>query len=207
MDSLKKEKILSKINWQKVNDLIPAIVQDKDTLQVLMLGYMNHEALKLSFDTKKVTFFSRSKNRIWQKGETSKNYLYISDIKLDCDNDTLLILVNPAGNTCHLEKYSCFGEEKITHLNFIKSLQSVIKDRIQTGNIDSYVFSLYKKGLNKVAQKVGEEGVEVVISALNESKGDFKNEVADLVFHLLILLEFKEVTLEDIVEVLEKRVK
>ncbi len=195
------------LNFKKYSDgLIPAIVQDAETNIVLMLGFMNEEALKKTQETKLVTFYSRSKNRLWTKGESSKNYLHLIDLKADCDNDTILIKVKPDGPVCHLGADTCFDERNISS-DFLIELQNIITDRRQNPPQQSYVSSLFKKGINKIAQKVGEEAVELVIEAKDDNDELFKNEAADLLFHYLILLRAKEFELKDIVDVLEKRHK
>jgi phosphoribosyl-ATP pyrophosphohydrolase/phosphoribosyl-AMP cyclohydrolase len=170
-----------------------------------MLGYMNEEALNKTKEGKRVTFFSRSKNRLWTKGETSGNYLEVAEILCDCDNDSIIIKVNPTGPTCHTGSTSCFGEE--TARGFIYQLEQVISQRIEKDNQESYTNKLYKKGLNKVAQKVGEEAVELIIEAKDNNIDLFKNEAADLLYHFLILLKAKGVSLENIEEVLKGRHK
>lgn len=194
-----------KIDFNKANGLVPVVIQDNNTLQVLMVGYMNEEALLITEKEGKVTFFSRSKNRLWTKGETSGNYLYVEDILSDCDNDSILIKIRPAGPVCHTGSTSCFGEE--ISKGFIYELEQVIKQRIENDTSDSYTNRLYKKGINKVAQKVGEEAVELIIEAMDENIDLFKNEAADLLYHLLILLKTKGIDLESIEEVLHKRHK
>ena len=212
---LKKLKIMSsydwkmvdfigKIDWKKVNNLIPCVVQDCKTFDVLMLGFCNKEAIKLTQATGKMHFFSRTKNRIWMKGEESGNVLRVKKMRLDCDNDTLLAVVEPVGNTCHTGTKSCFDER----VNFLAELEEIIDERLKNNDLkNSYVASLSAKGLNKVAQKVGEEATEVVISALAESDDRFLNESADLLFHFLLLLKNKNFELSDVVKVLEKRHK
>ncbi|TWP24354.1 bifunctional phosphoribosyl-AMP cyclohydrolase/phosphoribosyl-ATP diphosphatase HisIE [Apibacter muscae] len=193
-----------KIDFNKNNDgLVPVIIQDYLTLQVLMLGYMNEEAFNKTQKEGKVTFFSRSKNRLWTKGETSNHYLWVKDIQIDCDRDTILILASPEGTTCHTGSYSCFGEKK--SLGFIYELQQIINQRIDEKVKDSYTYKLFERGMNKVAQKVGEEAVEVVIEAKDNNENLFKNEAADLLYHYLILLKAKGYRLEDIEEVLMER--
>ena len=194
-----------KIDFKKGNGLVPVIIQDNLTLQVLMVGYMNEEAFEKTSLEKKVTFFSRSKNRLWTKGETSGNYLFVEEVLADCDNDSILIKVNPAGPTCHTGSTSCFGEAPSK--GFIYQLQQIINQRIEEDASDSYTNKLYRKGINKVAQKVGEEAVELIIEAKDDNQELFKNEAADLLYHLLILLKTKQMTLEDIEEVLQKRHK
>ncbi len=191
------------IEFTKGNGLVPVIVQDAITLQVLMLGYMNAEALQLTIETKKVTFFSRSKNRIWMKGESSGNTLDLIDLRYDCDHDSILVLAKPNGPTCHKGTTSCFGEKEAK--GFIYQLESTINQRISENAVDSYTNQLYRKGINKVAQKVGEEAVELVIESMDNNDTLFKNEAADLLYHYLILLRAKGFTLEDIEAVLMKR--
>ena len=183
--------------------LTPAIIQNYNTSQVLMLGYMNEEAYRKTIDDGKVTFFSRSKNRLWTKGETSGNFLLVKDIKMDCDNDTLLIKVIPVGPTCHTGSTSCFNEE--TDKGFLYELEQIINQRIEDNIPDSYTNKLFRKGINKIAQKVGEEAVELIIEAKDHSIDLFKNEAADLLFHFLILLKAKGFSLTEIEEVLSER--
>ena len=187
------------------NGLLPAIIQDSKTQKVLMLGYMNAESLKKTQNSGKVTFYSRSKKRLWTKGEESGNFLYLVDIAIDCDLDTFLIKVKPQGPTCHTGTGTCWGEENITSLGFIDELQRTIKDREINPQEKSYVSSLFEKGINIMAQKVGEEAVETIIEAMNDNEKLFKEEAADLFFHYLILLRAKNISLEDIIQVLEKR--
>jgi phosphoribosyl-ATP pyrophosphohydrolase/phosphoribosyl-AMP cyclohydrolase len=184
------------IDFEKTNGLVPVIIQDVQTLEVLMLGYMNQEAWTKTQAEGKVTFYSRSKNRLWTKGEESGNFLYVKETHIDCDNDTILIKVTPVGPTCHTGSRSCFKTN--FNQNFIFELEKIIGDRYDNPTEESYVNKLRKKGLNKIAQKVGEEGVETVIAALNETDFDFVNESSDLVFHLLVLLREKGKTLADI---------
>jgi phosphoribosyl-AMP cyclohydrolase / phosphoribosyl-ATP pyrophosphohydrolase len=193
------------IDFSKGNGLVPVVIQDNNTLQVLMVGYMNEEAFNKTTKENIVTFFSRSKNRLWTKGETSGNYLYVDEILIDCDNDSILIKVNPAGPVCHTGSTSCFGDD--TAKGFIYELEQIINQRIESDAEESYTNKLYKKGINKVAQKVGEEAVELVIEAKDDNIDLFKNEAADLLYHLLILLKAKGVTLESIEEVLKERHK
>jgi phosphoribosyl-ATP pyrophosphohydrolase/phosphoribosyl-AMP cyclohydrolase len=197
--------IMKQIDFTKGNGLVPVIIQDNATLQVLMLGYMNQEALELTKKEGKVTFFSRSKNRLWTKGETSGNFLFVKEISSDCDNDSLLVKVNPAGPTCHTGSNSCFGED--TPRGFIYHLEQVINQRIDDDEKNSYTNKLYRKGINKVAQKVGEEAVELVIESKDTNDDLFKNEAADLLYHLLILLKIKGTSLHEIEEVLKERHK
>ena len=193
------------INFEKGNGLVPVVTQDNNTLQLLMLGYMNNEALAKTKLEKKVTFFSRSKYRLWTKGETSGNFLYVEEIISDCDNDSILIKVNPAGPVCHTGSTSCFGDE--TSKGFIYKLEQVIIQRIEEDISDSYTNKLYKKGLNKIAQKVGEEAVELIIEAKDADDDLFINEAADLLYHFLILLKAKGITFSDIEEILKNRHK
>ena len=186
--------------------LVPAIIQDAETRTVLMLGYMNAEALKQTIATKKVTFFSRSKQRLWMKGEESGNVLNLVSIANDCDNDTLLIKVKPQGPTCHKGTDTCWKESNTQEFGFLTELENVITQRRESASEDkSYVASLFKKGINKIAQKVGEEAVEVVIEAKDNDDNLFLNESADLLFHYLILLQAKGYKLNDIVDVLKSR--
>jgi phosphoribosyl-ATP pyrophosphohydrolase/phosphoribosyl-AMP cyclohydrolase len=193
------------IDFSKGKGLVPVVIQDNTTLQVLMVGYMNEAALTKTMKEKKVTFFSRSKNRLWTKGETSGNYLDVVEISADCDNDSILIKVNPAGPVCHTGSTSCFGDEGAK--GFVYQLEHIINQRIENNVVDSYTNKLYKKGINKVAQKVGEEAIELVIEAKDNNIDLFKNEAADLLYHLLILLKTKGVNLHSIEEVLKERHK
>lgn len=193
------------IDFEKSDGLVPVVIQDVQTLEVLMLGYMNEEAWTKTQKEGIVTFYSRSKNRLWTKGESSGNFLHVKETYLDCDNDTLLIKVNPVGPTCHTGNRSCFNTPY--NQNFIFQLQNIIADRYANPSEESYVNRLRKKGINKIAQKVGEEGVETVIAALAETDVDFINESSDLIFHLLVLLQEKGKTIEDIALNLESRHK
>lgn len=186
--------------------LVPAIIQDAKTKTVLMLGYMNQEAFDVTQKSRKVTFFSRSKQRLWTKGEESGHFLNLVDIKVDCDNDTLLVTVNPVGPTCHKGTDTCWAEENTQAYGFLSTLEKIIESRKNDqDNPDSYVASLFRKGINKIAQKVGEEAVETVIEAKDANDDLFLNESADLLFHYLILLQAKGYTLDDISNVLERR--
>ena len=190
------------------NGLIPAIIQDATTKNVLMLGYMNEEAFNKTQETKLVTFFSRTKSRLWTKGEESRNTLQLIDLKLDCDNDTLLIQVQPKGPTCHKGSDTCWNEDNQENYGFISKLEATIENRIQNADTNnSYVASLLSEGINKVAQKVGEEAVEVIIEAKDNNDELFLNESADLLFHYLILLQAKGFRLKDVVAVLKRREK
>lgn len=185
--------------------LVPAIIQDTFTQKVLMLGFMNQEAFEKTKAEKIVTFYSRSKKRLWTKGETSGNFLYVQDIKIDCDSDTILIKVHPKGAVCHTGADTCFKEENKTSIHFLSYLQALIKDRKQQKPKESYTASLFHKGINKIAQKVGEEAIELVIEAKDENRELFLGEAADLLFHYLVLLEAKNVSLDEVVAVLQKR--
>lgn len=197
------------IDFSKNTDgLIPAIIQDSETKTVLMLGYMNAEAYQKTVDTKKVTFYSRSKQRLWTKGEESGNFLNLIDIKNDCDNDTLLIQVKPEGPTCHKGTDTCWNQKNEIAYGFISDLENTINTRRQNADSEkSYVASLFQLGINKIAQKVGEEAIEVVIEAKDENDDLFLSESADLLFHYLILLQAKGFQLNDVVDVLKSRQK
>lgn len=197
------------INFNKTLDnLIPAIIQDNETKNVLMLGYMNQEALDQTLATNKVTFFSRTKNRLWTKGEESGNFLELISIKEDCDNDTLLVKVKPVGPTCHTGLDTCWQESNNQEFGFLFKLENTIAKRKENADVEkSYVASLFAKGINKIAQKVGEEAVEVVIEAKDNNNDLFLSESADLLFHYLILLQAKGFELKDVVEVLKGREK
>ncbi len=195
------------IDFNKNSDgLVPAIIQDATTKNVLMLGYMNQEAFNKTQETGKVTFFSRSKNRLWTKGEESGNFLELVSMKVDCDKDTLLVQVKPAGPTCHTGTDTCWDEENTPNFSFLSELENVIASRKENKEDEkSYVASLFRKGINKIAQKVGEEAVETVIEAKDDNEELFLNESADLLFHYLILLQAKGYTLKDIEKVLIER--
>lgn len=194
-----------KIDFSKTNGLVPVIIQDERTLQVLMLGYMNEEAFSKTKEKGIVTFFSRSKNRLWTKGEESGNFLSVKNIEVDCDQDTILIKAIPTNTVCHNGSFSCFGEKDSK--GFLYELEEKISQRIDDKIQDSYTYSLYQKGINKVAQKVGEEAVELVIEAKDDNEDLFKNEAADLLYHFLILLKAKNIHLADIEEILLARNK
>ncbi len=190
------------------NGLVPAIIQDSETKNVLMLGYMNQEAFDKTLEINKVTFFSRSKQRLWTKGETSDNFLELVSIKNDCDKDTLLIQVRPKGPTCHKGDDNCWAEENTENFGFLTTLENVIAERVKNKDVQkSYVASLFAKGINKVAQKVGEEAVETVIEAMDDNDELFLYEAGDLLFHYLMLLQAKGFTLKDITAELRKRQK
>ena len=191
------------INFNKGDGLVPVIIQNSNTLQVLMLGYMNQKAFEKTKKEGLVTFFSRSKNRLWTKGESSENYLRVEDIAIDCDSDTILIKATQDGPTCHTGSTSCFKEE--TSKGFIYQLEKTIAQRIDEDDPNSYTNNLFKRGINKVAQKVGEEAVEVVIEAKDDNDDLFKNEMADLLYHTLILMKAKNIELEEIEKVLMAR--
>jgi len=187
------------------NGLLPAIIQDSITKTVLMLGYMNKEAFQKTKETEQVTFYSRSKKRIWVKGEESGNFLKLVKIKVDCDKDAILITANPQGPTCHTGTDSCWGEINQSHYGFLTELEEIITERKKTNDDNSYVASLFREGINKIAQKVGEEAVETVIEAKDENSELFLNESADLLFHFLILLKAKGFSLNDVEAVLKNR--
>lgn len=193
------------IDFEKSGGLVPAIVQDALTMQVLMLGYMNREALDKTIAEGKVTFFSRSKQRLWTKGEESGHFLFVDEILTDCDNDTILVKAFPQGPTCHTGSYSCFGNK--LPKGFLYELENIIEQRIADKPENSYTSKLFSRGVNKVAQKVGEEAVELVIEAKDDNLVLFKNEAADLLYHFLILLKTKNLKLQDIEEVLVERHK
>ena len=195
------------IKFDKNTGLVPAIIQDAQTKNVLMLGYMNQEAYNKTIDSNKVTFFSRSKKRLWTKGEESGNFLELVSIKNDCDDDSLLIAVEPQGPTCHKGTDTCWAESNDSQFGFLTTLEAVIKSRKENPSDESYVASLFKKGMNKIAQKVGEEAVEVVIEAKDDNEKLFLDESADLLFHYLILLQAKGYMLKDVEKVLKQRHK
>ncbi len=195
-----------KVNFDK-NGLVPAIVQDEKTKAVLMLGYMNTEAIDLTKKNKKVTFYSRSKKRIWMKGEESGNFLEFISMKSDCDNDTLLVRANPAGNVCHKGDDTCWGEKNFEQISFVTELEEIILDRFNNRNKKSYISSLFNKGMNKIAQKFGEEAVELVIESKDDKDELFLNESADVLFHFLILLKAKGFSFTDVIDKLEDRKK
>jgi phosphoribosyl-AMP cyclohydrolase / phosphoribosyl-ATP pyrophosphohydrolase len=194
------------LDFNKQSGLIPAIIQDAKTDKVLMLGYMNQEAFEKTEREGIVTFFSRSKQRLWTKGETSNNFLHVVDIKLDCDEDTLLIKVNPDGPTCHTGADTCWQEPNESgQAGWLNHLKAVIRDRKNNPSEKSYTASLFEKGTNKIAQKVGEEAVELVIEAMDSNDNLFKDEAADLLFHYLVLLEQRGIDFDEIIDVLRER--
>jgi phosphoribosyl-ATP pyrophosphohydrolase/phosphoribosyl-AMP cyclohydrolase len=195
-----------KVNFDK-NGLVPAVVQDEKTKAVLMLGYMNTEAIDLTKKNKKVTFYSRSKKRIWMKGEESGNFLEFISMKSDCDNDTLLVRAIPTGNVCHKGDDTCWGEKNFEQISFLTELEEIILDRFNNRNEKSYISSLFSKGINKIAQKFGEEAVELVIESKDDKDELFLNESADVLFHFLILLKAKGFSFSDVIDKLEDRKK
>ena len=195
-----------RVNFDK-NGLVPAIVQDEKTKAVLMLGYMNTEAIDLTKKNKKVTFYSRSKKRIWMKGEESGNFLEFVSMKSDCDNDTLLVRAIPTGNVCHKGDDTCWGEKNFEQISFVTELEEIILDRFNNRNEKSYISSLFSKGINKIAQKFGEEAVELVIESKDDKDELFLNESADVLFHFLILLKAKGFSFTDVIDKLEGRKK
>lgn len=204
---MRKLEKTDQVNFTKGDGLVPAVLQDITTHKVLMLGYMNAEALQKTLDSGKVTFFSRSKQRLWTKGESSENYLNLREILIDCDNDTLLVKATPDGPACHTGTDTCFEEENSGATAFLDYLTRVIKERRELSPDESYTARLFEKGMNKIAQKVGEEAVELVIEAKDDNEELFLNEGADLLFHYMILLEAKGYSLQDIVKVLQSRHK
>ena len=195
-----------KIDFEKMGGLVPAIIQDATTKNVLMLGFMNEEAYEKTLATKHVTFWSRTRNTLWTKGETSGHFLNLVDMKIDCDNDTLLVRVNPVGPTCHTGTDTCWGEENESNpLLFLSELQSFIDKRKQEMPEGSYTTSLFTKGVNKIAQKVGEEALETVIEATNGTDDHLVYEASDLLYHLIVLLAHKGLRIEDVAEELHKR--
>lgn len=202
---MRKLESLEQVVFDKNTGLVPAIIQDAKSNKVLMLGYMNEASIEQTLSTQKVTFFSRSKQRLWTKGETSNNFLNLVSISVDCDKDALLVKANPDGPTCHLGDDTCWNEDNKTGASFLDYLGDVIRERKQLSPEKSYTARMFKKGINKLAQKVGEEAVELVIEAKDDNPELFKNEAADLVFHFLMLLEAKNFTLDDVIQVLKER--
>lgn len=194
------------IDFEKMGGLVPAIIQDAVTQKVLMLGFMNEEAYKKTMDTKHVTFWSRTRNTLWTKGETSGNFLNLVDIKVDCDNDTLLVQAHPDGPTCHTGTDTCWGEENVpSPLLFLTELQDFINRRKEEMPEGSYTTKLFKEGINKIAQKVGEEALETVIEATNGTDDHMVYEASDLLYHLLVMLTEKGLRIEDVAQELQKR--
>lgn len=196
---------LPALDWSKGDGLLPAIIQDADTQQVLMLGYMNAAALEQTLATQRVTFFSRSKNRLWVKGESSGHFLDLVDVTADCDSDALLIRARPNGPTCHRGTCSCFGEGGARGPGFLAQLERTVNQRIASGDKKSYTARLVREGVKRVAQKVGEEGVETALAATAGDNPELASEAADLLFHLIVLLRVKGLSLQDALAVLEKR--
>jgi phosphoribosyl-ATP pyrophosphohydrolase/phosphoribosyl-AMP cyclohydrolase len=196
---------IHQINFEKLNGLIPVCIQDSQSLEVLMIGFMNQQALEITIETGKVTFWSRTKNRLWVKGEASGNYLELLDIYLDCDDDSLLISVRPIGPTCHKGYKSCFGDQKSHSLSIINKLIDIIEDRFRNAESESYTSNLFAQGVKRIAQKVGEEGIEVALSAVSGEPNALKDEIADLIFHLLVLMQNFEIKLIDIANILKNR--
>ena len=199
---------IESFDWSKGDGLLPAVVQDARTSRVLMLGYMNREALRTTLAEKRVTFYSRSKQRLWTKGETSGNFLHLVDAAIDCDNDTILVTANPDGPTCHNGTASCFGDNigtTASKLSFLSQLESVIEQRVSAQPEGSYTARLWAEGPTRMAQKVGEEGVEVALAAVTQTPEKLVGEAADLLFHLTLLLKSRQLSLADVVAELERR--
>lgn len=199
--------LIERIDWQKVDGLIPAIVQDFDSSQVLMMGYMNPEALEVTLATKQVTFYSRSKQRLWTKGETSGHVLQLRNLALDCDQDTLLVKVNPIGPTCHTGTTTCWDgdSQEESQLVWLHQLEQLLAARKSASPESSYTASLYASGTKRIAQKVGEEGVEVALAAATGDKAELISESADLIYHLLVLLQDQGLALSDVIDKLKQR--
>ncbi len=200
-----KAEEISALAWDKMAGLLPAVVQDAENLQVLMVGYMTREALEQTLTSRKVTFFSRSKNRLWTKGETSGNFLELASVNADCDGDALLLLAKPLGATCHKGTQSCFGTSTDAGLGFVDKLWKLIEERSRLLPEGSYTTTLFRQGLDRMAQKVGEEAVETIIAAKNPETEPFLGEAADLLFHLMVLLKARGVGLYQLIETLRKR--
>ena len=196
---------LTQLAWDKMDNLLPAIVQDAVSGKVLMQGYMNQEALEATLDSKKVTFFSRSKQRLWMKGEESGNVLNLVEVGSDCDSDSLLILARPKGPTCHTGTESCWYDNTPASFTFLADLERVLADRKFSDPDSSYTASLYSKGIKRIAQKVGEEGVETALAATVQDKEELKNEAADLLYHLTVLLQASDMSMNDVIAVLRAR--
>lgn len=195
---------INQLNFTKLNGLIPAIIIDFNTSQVLMLGFMNQESFKQTIETRRVTFFSRTQNKLWTKGETSGNFLELVSIKSDCDNDTLLIEVNPVGNTCHTGTYSCFNLDR-NNIHFLTNLFELIQQRKIEMPDKSYTTSLFKEGSDRIIQKLGEESIETIIAAKNRSREEVINETADLIYHLFVMLVEQNISLNEVIQKLESR--
>lgn len=196
---------IDNLAWDKMKGLLPAIIQDAKSNVILMHAYMNQEALQKTIETEWVTFYSRSKKTLWVKGETSGNKLRLVDIATDCDGDTLLVKANPTGAICHTGSSTCFGEIDLSDWDFIQKLENIISQRQQSPRKDSYTSKLFQQGTNRIAQKVGEEGVEVAMAAIEKNNTEFCAEVADLLFHILVLLKSKNLALTDVIQILKKR--
>jgi len=196
---------INELAWQKMGNMIPAIIQHAATGAILMQGYMSQESLAATFESGKATFFSRSKQALWVKGETSGNFLNVKQVLTDCDNDSLLIACMPIGPSCHLGTESCFPEQKLTQQNFLSQLEQVIDSRRSDDPKESYTAHLFSRGTTKMAQKVGEEGVEVALAAVAETKEDLLGECADLFYHTLVLLADQNIELSEVMSVLQKR--
>jgi len=199
------KKDFEKIDWQKGDGLVPVIVQDSITMQVLMLGYMSPEALAITLEGHRLTFYSRSKARCWTKGETSGNFLNLNELMIDCDNDTLLALVTPVGNVCHLGRQSCFLQENYSHYYFLNILIKVVEDRYHHPKPGSYTSKLFDMGIKRIAQKVAEEGVEVAIAAVTDDRDECVAELADLIYHLIVLMQFLNIDLATVVNEMHQR--
>lgn len=204
---MENTELADSLDWEKVDGLVPAIVQNMVSGKVLMLGYMNRDALKKTLDTEQVTFFSRSKQRLWTKGESSGNVLKLKEIHADCDNDALLVYAEPVGPTCHLGTETCWTPETQPSLSFIADLEQVIASRKHASKDSSYTASLFAKGTKRIAKKVGEEGVEVALAATVNDNEELLNESADLLYHLLVLLQQQGVSLQEVTQVLQSRHK
>jgi phosphoribosyl-ATP pyrophosphohydrolase/phosphoribosyl-AMP cyclohydrolase len=196
---------IEQLAWQKMDNLLPAIIQHHKTGAILMQGFMNIEALEQTLEKGKATFFSRSKQRLWCKGETSGNFLHVKQVLADCDGDSLLIACNPIGPSCHLGTESCFPEQKLSQQNFLSQVEQIIESRINDQPEKSYTARLLARGTTKIAQKVGEEGVEVALAAVAETKDDLLGECADLLYHTLVLLKDKNIALAEVMNVLQER--
>ncbi|HCH50862.1 MAG TPA: bifunctional phosphoribosyl-AMP cyclohydrolase/phosphoribosyl-ATP diphosphatase HisIE [Proteus sp.] len=202
---ISKEKI-DNLDWQKVDNLIPVVIQNAISGDVLMLGYMNKEALNVTLESENITFYSRTKQRLWTKGETSGNFLKLVDIYPDCDNDTLLILANPIGPTCHNGTESCFSPAQ-SQWGFLYELENILRERKTASPDSSYTASLYASGTKRIAQKVGEEGVETALAATVNDREELKNEASDLLYHLMVLLQDQSLSLSDVIGCLQERHK
>ena len=199
------EKILEKLDWNKAAGLLPAIVQDDTTGQVLMMAWMNKESLKITLQTGKATFFSRSRQCLWCKGETSGNTLFVKEITADCDQDTLLLLAEAAGPACHKGTVSCWNDSREPAFTFLKKLDQLLESKKNDSAGKSYTASLYQQGIKRIAQKVGEEGVETALAAMTGDHAEIINESADLLYHLMVLLRAQQLSVEDVIDCLEKR--